>query len=261
MSDVVKFFAQFLVIAACLPGALAHAAPVKVALLTGDAQSAAAIGAITELRRDPALKDITVRSFPRTELSDADRQFVRESDIIIGYTRYGALLRALAPEIRAAADRGSFVAGVGGTLDPEFADFGFQTRCRARRVFRRWRSGESWCRWFAPRSRVNIFPALKFAPPSVFPEIGFFDPASRRAFTRFEDYSAAYLTGKPERREPSVDWRLFLARHGHFRPDRIALRHQRRIGSARIQRLVRLRLSARRRVAGFISGNKRPQPR
>ena len=122
----VKFFAQFLVLAACLLGALAHAAPVKVALLTGDAQSAAAIGAITELRRDPALKDVTVRSFPRIELSDADRQFVRESDIIIGYTRYGALLRALAPEIRAAADRGSFVAGVGGTLDPEFADLGFK---------------------------------------------------------------------------------------------------------------------------------------
>ena len=98
----------------------------KVALLTGDAQSAAAIGAITELRRDAALKDITVRSFPRTELSDADRQFVRQSDIIIGYTRYGALLRALAPEIRAAADRGSFIAGVGGTLDPEFADLGFK---------------------------------------------------------------------------------------------------------------------------------------
>jgi len=33
----VKFFAQFLVIAACLPVAFAHAAPVKVALLTGDA--------------------------------------------------------------------------------------------------------------------------------------------------------------------------------------------------------------------------------
>ena len=122
----VKFFAQFLVIAACLPAAFAHAAPVKVALLTGDAQSAAAIGAISEISHDPALKDITVRSFPRAELSDADRQFVRESGIIIGYTRYGALLRALAPEIRAAADRGSFVAGVGGTLDPEFADLGFK---------------------------------------------------------------------------------------------------------------------------------------
>ena len=105
---VVKFFAKCFILTACLLGALAQAAPVKVALLTGDAQSAAAIGAITELRRDAALKDITVRSFPRTELSDADRQFVRQSDIIIGYTRYGALLRSLAPEIRAAADRGSF---------------------------------------------------------------------------------------------------------------------------------------------------------
>ena len=62
----VKFFAPLLVFIACLLGTLTHAAPVKVALLTGDAQSAAAIGAITELRRDPALKDETERSFPRS---------------------------------------------------------------------------------------------------------------------------------------------------------------------------------------------------
>ena len=62
----VKFFAPLLLcLAACLAWPLAQAAPVKVALLTGDAQSAAAIGAITELRRDPALKDVTVRVFPR----------------------------------------------------------------------------------------------------------------------------------------------------------------------------------------------------
>ena len=172
----------------------------KVALLTGDAQSAAAIGAITELRRDPALKDVTVRSFPRIELSDADRQFVRESDIIIGYTRYGALLRALAPEIRAAADRGSFIAGVGGTLDPEFADLGFKRDAALAAYFDAGGQANLVQMVRAALARKH-FPGLKFLPPSVFPEIGFFDPASRRAFTRFEDYSAAYLAGKPERRE------------------------------------------------------------
>ena len=196
----VKFFAPLLVLAACLLGALAQAAPVKVALLTGDAQSAAAIGAITELRRDSALKDVTVRSFPRIELSDADRQFVRESDIIIGYTRYGALLRALAPEIRAAADRGSFIAGVGGTLDPEFADLGFKRDAALAAYFDAGGQANLVQMVRAALARKH-FPGLKFLPPSVFPEIGFFDPASRRAFTRFEDYSAAYLAGKPERRE------------------------------------------------------------
>jgi len=189
-----------LVLAVFLSGCLAYAAPVKVALLTGDAQSAAAIGAIAEMRRDPALQDVTVRAFPRIELSDGDRKFVRQSDIVIGYTRYGVLLRALAMEIRAAADRGSFIAGVGGPLDPEFADLGF------RRV-------DALARYFDAGGQANLVqmvraalarqlrPGLTFAAPSVFPEIGFFDPASRRAFARFEDYSAAYLKGKPERRE------------------------------------------------------------
>ena len=194
----VKFFAQFLVIGACLPATFARAAPVKLALLTGDAQSAAAIGAISEISHDPALKDITVRSFPRAELSDADRQFVRESGIIIGYTRSGALLRALAPEIRAAADRGSFVAGVGGALDPEFADLGFKRDAALAAYFDAGGQANLAQMVRASLARQHV-PGLKFAPPSVFPEIGFFDPASRRAFARFEDYSAVYLTGHPDR--------------------------------------------------------------
>lgn len=196
----VKFFAKCFILTVCLLGALAQAAPVKVALLTGDAQSAAAIGAITELRRDAALKDVTVRSFPRIELSDADRQFVRESEIVIGYSRYGALLRALAPEIRAAADRGSLVAGVGGTLDPEFADLGFKRDAALAAYFDA--GGQANLVQMVRASLARkLFPGLKFLPPSLFPEIGFFDPASRRAFSRFEDYSAAYLAGKPERHE------------------------------------------------------------
>jgi cobaltochelatase CobN len=133
-------------------------------------------------------------------LSDADRQFVRQSDIIIGYTRYGALLRSLAPEIRAAADRGSFIAGVGGTLDPEFADLGFKRDAALAAYFDAGGQANLVQMVRAALARKH-FPGLKFLPPSVFPEIGFFDPASRQAFTRFEDYSAAYLAGKPERRE------------------------------------------------------------
>jgi cobaltochelatase CobN len=194
----VKFFAQLLVIAACLPAAFVHAAPVKVALLTGDAESAAAIGAISELRPDPVLKDITVRVFPRVELTDAERGFVRESDIIIGYTRYGPLLQALAPEIRAAAGRGSFVAGVGGPLDPGFADLGFKRDAALAAYFDAGGQANLAQMVRAALAR-QLRPGLTFAPPSVFPEIGFFDAAGRRAFARFEDYSAAYLTGHPER--------------------------------------------------------------
>jgi len=125
-------------------------------LLTGDAQSAAAIGAISEISHDPALKDITVRSFPRAELSDADRHFVRESGIIIGYTRSGALLRALSPEIRAAADRGSFVAGVGGALDPEFADWVSNATPRSPHISML-AARPTWRKWSVPPWRVNIF--------------------------------------------------------------------------------------------------------
>ena len=78
----VKFFAPLLVLTGCLLGALAQAAPVKVALLTGDASSAAALGAITELRRDPALKDVTIRAFPRRKIFYCSRIFAYSASLI-----------------------------------------------------------------------------------------------------------------------------------------------------------------------------------
>ncbi len=195
-----KAFARLIVLAGCFVCGLAGGAPVKVALLTGDAQSAAAIGAITELRRTPGLQDVTVRALPRIELTEADRNFVRESDIILGYTRYGALLRALGPEIHAAADRGSLVAGVGGTLDPAFADLGFKRDAALAAYFDAGGQANIVQMVRAALAR-RLRPGPSFLPPSVVPEVGFFDVTSRRALASFEDYSAAYTAGHSERRD------------------------------------------------------------
>lgn len=176
----------------CFIAAGALASEVKVALLIGDAQSAAAIGAVTELRRDVGLSNVTVRVYPRVELSDADRQFVRESDIVVGFTRYGALLRALGPESRAAAQQGALLAGVGGTLDPEFGDLGFKRDADLAAYFEAGGQANLVQLVRAALARRHR-PGLTFLPPSPFPEYGFFEPAGRRAFVRFEDYAAAYL--------------------------------------------------------------------
>jgi cobaltochelatase CobN len=184
-------FPRPLWLAFLLCGMAAHAAPVRVSLLTGDAQSAAALGAVAELRRDPALRDVSVRVFPKTELSEPDRQFVRASDIIIGYTRYGALLRALGAETRAAAERGALVAGVGTAGDQEHADLGFTRDAELAAYFDAGGQANLAQMVRAALARRHR-PGLPFQPPSPFPEFGYFDPASRRAFTSFADYAAAY---------------------------------------------------------------------
>lgn len=178
-------------------GPTALAAPVKISLLIGDAQSAAAIGALTELRRDPALTNVAIRVFPRTEFTERDRQFVRESEIIVGFTRYGALLRALSPELRAASEGGAWLAGVGTTSDQEYADLGFK------------RDAEL-AAYFEAGGQANLVqlvrtavarrhqPGLQLLPPVPFPEFGYFDPASRRGFARFEDFAAAYFATRTE---------------------------------------------------------------
>ena len=195
-----KFLRHLFPIAAILAGAWAGAAPVKIALLCGDPQSAAAIGAIAELRRDPALRDVTVRAFPHADVNEEDRRFVRESDIVVGYTRYGSLLRALAAEIRAAGEHGAWVAGVGGPLDQEYSELGFKRDAVL-------------AAYFSAGGQANLVqlvraalarrhrPGLAFALPSVVPEIGFFDVATGRAFERFDDYAKTYLATRPGARE------------------------------------------------------------
>jgi cobaltochelatase CobN len=189
----VKFCASLLLWIGCLLAACA--AEVKVALLIGDSQSAAAIGAITELRRDAALTNVVVRVYPRIELTDSDRQFVRESDIIVGFTRYGALLRALAPELGAASKRGAWLAGVGTTTDQEYADLGFKRDAELAAYLDAGGQANLVQLVRAAVARRHQ-PGLKFLPPSLFPEFGFFDPASRRAFVQFDDYAKTYLAAK-----------------------------------------------------------------
>lgn len=141
-----------------------------------------------------------MRAFPRVEFTDGDRRFIRESDIIIGYTRYGAVLRALGPDIRAAADRGSLVAGVGGALDPEFADLGFK-RDPALAAYLDAGGQANLVQMVRSALARRHRPGLAVAPPSVFPEVGFFDVSTGRGFARFEDYATACFMRHPERRD------------------------------------------------------------
>ena len=191
----VKLLASLITGFACVFGATLPAAQVKVALLIGDAPSAAAIGAITEVHRDAALSNLAVRVFPRAEFADDDRQFVRQSDILIGFTRYGVLLRAIAPELRAASQRGAWLAGVGAITDQEFADWGFKRDPELAAYFDA--GGQANLVQLIRSALARRFiPGLKLQPPSPFPEFGFFDPATRRPFARFDEYAAAYLADR-----------------------------------------------------------------
>jgi cobaltochelatase CobN len=192
----VRGFAFLLLALTSLHAASTQRVTVRVSLLIGDASSAAAIAAIAELQQDSDLQDVKVRVFPRTELTDDDRAYVRQSDLVVGYTRYGGLLRALAPEIRAAAARGAPLAGVGGPLDPDFADLGFKRDPELAAYFDAGGSANlaQMVRAFLARRHK---PALQLLPAAPFPEIGFFDPATRRAFERFEDYARAYVSTQP----------------------------------------------------------------
>lgn len=169
--------------------------PVKIALLCGDAQSAAALGAVAELQRDPALKLVTVRAFAQSEVGSADRRFVRESDVVLCYTRYGALIRGLAEEIRACGGRGGWLAGIGGALDAEFSDLGIKRDAALAEYFNAGGQANLVQMLRAALAR-KLRPGLSFASAATLPEVGYFEPRSGRAFSNFSEYVAAYRAGR-----------------------------------------------------------------
>lgn len=197
LRHVFGFVAVWVGLAVACPAATA--VPVKVALLCGDAQSAAALAAVAELRRDPALRDVTVRFYPHAEVTADERRFVAESDIVIGYPRYGALLRALAPEIRTAVERQALVVSVGGLLDSDGADLGFKRDAALAAYFTSGGQANLVQLVRAALARRHR-PGLGFSPPAVFPEIGYFHVASGRAYERFDDYAAATFSAQPAAR-------------------------------------------------------------
>lgn len=187
-----KVLAKWLICLSCLFCTGASASPVKVALLIGDAQSAAAIGAISELRRDRVLSNVTVRAFPRLDPTALDRQYVRESHVILANTRYGALLKSLAPELEDASRRAAMMIGIGGPLDSPFSELGLVRDPQLAAYLEAGGQANLVQLVRAALSR-HYKPGLSHQPPSVFPEFGFFDPSTHRPCVSFEDYRAAYL--------------------------------------------------------------------
>jgi cobaltochelatase CobN len=194
---------RLLLVLVCFCCAAAFGRQIKVALLIGDAQSAAAIAAITELRSDPTLTNIVIRVFPRLAPTASDRQFVSQSDLILGNTRYGALLRQLAEEIQAAAQKGAVLIGVGGPLDQPFGEMGFQRDADLAAYLDSGGQANLVQLVRAALARRHL-PRLTFKPPSTFPEFGFFDPLSRAPYEDFEKYASAYLRGRPTAGRPWV---------------------------------------------------------
>ena len=177
-------------IASCgLCCSIGSAQEVRVSLIIGDTQSAAAVAAVHHLAAAPQTASVRIRVFPKLEASAEDREFVRTSDIVIAYSRFASLVRSFADELSAASQRGAIVLSVGGPLDPQFAQLGL-TR------------DETLARYFDAGGTNNLvqmvraalarhqMPALLVEPPQPFPDFGYFDPASGKAFEDFAIYQS-----------------------------------------------------------------------
>jgi cobaltochelatase CobN len=191
------------VLTVMLSGVVAElrAEPIRVSLLLGDTQSAAAFAAVHQLRQAPDLAAVQVRFFPKIEPTPADRQFVRDSQIVLAYSRYADLLRSFSAELSSAAANGAWVVGVGGELDPQFVELGL-------------RRDADLAAYVSAGGTLNLvqmvraalarraIPQLPFEPVRPFPEYGYYEPATGASFTDFSAYEKQYC----EPHEETEQW-------------------------------------------------------
>ena len=172
------------------------AEPIRVSLLIGDTQSAAAFAAVHQLRQAQELSAVRVRLFPKLTPTADDRQFVRESQIVLAYTRYTELVKALGSELRSAADRGAWVVGVGGELDPQFSELGLHRDAELAAYLAAGGTSNLTQMVRAALAR-KLLPQLSYEPVRAFPEYGYFEPASGEAFADFDLYAKRYQEQHP----------------------------------------------------------------
>lgn len=175
------------------------AGPLRVSILPGDPQSVAAVAAVKDLMRDPALAGVRFQVYPDLDLGQADRSFLAASDLVV-ITPMNA--RAIAPviqgDLKAALANGgqAFAVGtgvqpleeIGATSEPSLIPY---VSAGGR---------ENLVQLLRAALAKSVRPGLAFTPPVAVPMRGYYDPFTERVFETFDELSSSYIEREPTAR-------------------------------------------------------------
>ena len=175
-----------------------QAAPVRVSLLLGDGAAVTTLRAVDQLEQDPQLQGIEFRVFPRIAPSLDARRFLQFSNLVLVNTHDRDFVFSVAEDLAQVQARGGRTLSVSNVFDPDVAALGL-------------RQDRSLVAYFDTGGQANLVnliraalsqrevPNLAYADVEPVPESAWYDVSSKRFFTSFDDYSAAYLAARPGR--------------------------------------------------------------
>ncbi len=173
--------------------------PLRVSVLPGDPQSGAAVEAVKELMRDPALSGIRFQVYPDLGLADADRRFLASSDLIVITPMNARSVADLTgADVKAALASGGRAFAIGTGLQP-LEELG--ARSEAGLIPYASAGGRFNMVQLLRAALARTFrPGLTFAPPVTVPTRGYYDSVSERVFDTFDALSAAQFERDPATR-------------------------------------------------------------
>lgn len=173
-----------------LLGPLAYAAPTKVSLLLGDADSRPAVLALKALKQSPELGELEVRIYPTTTLSKTKKDFLQQSHIVIIQILGSQLFSAVQQDLVAAIHAGGKVYA----LYPDSAPLSADKKALGLLV------DDTALAYYRAGGQENLTNMLHYLiakeqgrtlnlpPPKPLPEQGIYHAGDGKVYTDFEQY-------------------------------------------------------------------------
>ena len=181
-------FALWLLLWLALP---VSAAPLQLSLILGDLDSQTAIEASRRLQKDPLLQDVQLRIVSSANLAQANAEQLKQSQLVLVQLTGRNLLREGGELFKQIAANGGQLIAIGQSYDADFAGYGLQQDKMLQAYMQAGGADNmvSMIRLAAARLKKQ---AVEVDPPIEQPEIGAFEPHSKRLFGDFDSYAKNY---------------------------------------------------------------------
>jgi len=171
----------------------AHAEPIKVSLLLGDAHSRTAIEAVKIIKgqglrvKGQGMEDISFHVYPSKDIRNKDLRHLKESKLVIILIMGRQLIDAVKPEIQEVIKKGGRVYAVGGTHDDDHKQMGILIDEKIKEYYQH--GGiENLKNMIFYAMRKDFGFNVSYGEVIKLPEFGIYEHRTKRVFEDFEEF-------------------------------------------------------------------------
>jgi len=175
-----------------------QARPLSVVLFPGDPATLTAVNAVQQLRRDPALKDVSFRIASSSRPSAEDLAALGAADLGLIYNMGRELANGITPAVARLHARGARAYAVGAPFEEGEKQAGL-TRDEMLREYAQAGGVDNYAAMVRRVLARDFGLRVSAAPARAYPQTALWNPRNGRTFEDFDTFRSDYLQGRPDR--------------------------------------------------------------